>query len=249
MINMAKRGRKPKVVLAPLTNTPNIDSVIDGFNEESSTTENINPVNDHPVTIVVDGNSKLSCNTNDMIRIESGIPKEEKKLEVVCDEELMTKYNNMVGLCSEYKDKINSLNSKISDMETELTELRTIKTKYDNILKSNENNSENTSDLKSEVESLKNMIINNNNTIDSLNDKITLLENENDKLIIQNSELSFEVTRLQTIEKQIPVPEKPAPVSIKSKPIYDNVPFGTKKNDRPTRSTSYISRNGYESWN
>lgn len=242
---MAKRGRKPKVVLAPVTNTPNIDSVIDGFNEESSITENINPVNDHPVTIVVDGNSKLSCNTNDMIRIESGIPKVEKKSEVVCDEELMTKYNNMVGLCSEYKDKIDSLNSKISDMETELTELRSIKTKYDNILKSNEN----TLDLKSEVKSLKDIITKNNNTIDSLNDKITLLENENDKLVIQNSELSFEVTRLQTIEKQVPVPEKPAPTSIKSKPIYDNVPFGTKKNDKPTRSTSYISRNGYESWN
>ena len=246
---MAKRGRKPKVVLAPVTNTPNIDSVIDDFKEEISSTENINPVNDHPVTIVVDGDSKLSCNTNDMIRIESGIPKEEKKLEVVCDKELMTKYNNMVGLCSGYKDKIESLNSKISDMETELTELRTIKTKYDNILKSNENISENTSSLNSEIESLKDIIAKNNNTINSLNEKITLLENENDKLIIQNSELSFEVTRLQAIEKQVPVPEKPAPTPIKSKPIYDRVPFGTKKNDKPTRSTSYISRNGYESWN
>lgn len=246
---MAKRGRKPKVVLAPVTNTPNIDSVIDGFNEESSTTENINPVNDHPVTIVVDGDSKLSCNTNDMIRIESGIPKKEKEPEVVCDEELMTKYNNMVGLCSEYKDKINILNSKISDMETELTELRTIKTKYDNILKSNVNTSENTSNLISEVKSLKDIITKNNNTINSLNEKITLLENENDNLIIQNSELSFEVTRLRTIEKQVPVPEKPTPTPIKSTPICDNVPFGTKKNDKPTRSTSYISRNGYEFWN
>ena len=101
----------------------------------------------------------------------------------------------------------------------------------------------------SEVKSLKDIITKNNNTIDSLNEKIRLLENENDKLIIQNSELSFEVTRLQTIEKQVPVPEKTAPTPIKSKPIYDNVPFGTKKNDKPTRSTSYISRNGYESWN
>lgn len=242
---MAKRGRKPKVVLAPVTNTTNIDSVMDDFKEETSNVELSNPVDDHPVTIVVDGDSKLSCNTNDMIRIESGHPKVENKPEVVCDEELMSKYNNMVGLCSEYKDKIDNLTSKISDMETELVELRVIKNKYDDILKSNET----TSTINSEIESLKTTIERNNDTILDLHNKISILENENDKLIIQNSELSFEVTKLQAIEKQVPVPEKPAPTPIKSKPIYDKVPWGTKKNDKPTRSTSYISRNGYDSWN
>lgn len=242
---MAKRGRKPKVVLAPVTNTTNIDSVMDDFNEETPNVELSNPVDDHPVTIVVDGDSKLSCNTNDMIRIESGQPKVEKKPEVVCDEELMSKYNNMVGLCSEYKDKIDNLTSKISDMETELVELRDIKNKYDDIL----NHNETTSTMNSEIESLKTTIERNNDTILDLHNKISILENENDKLIIQNSELSFEVTRLQAIEKQVPVPEKPAPTPIKSKPIYDKVPWGTKKNDKPTRSTSYISRNGYDSWN
>lgn len=232
---MAKRGRKPKVVLAPVTNTTNIDSVIDDFKEETPSVEISNSVDDHPVTIVVDGDSKLSCNTNDMIRIESGQPKEEKKPEVVCDEELMSKYNNMVGLCSEYKDKIDELKSKISELETENAKLNNHKLINDETLsRRNELVKENT-DLKY--------------TISSLENKITSLENENDKLIIQNSELSFEVTRLQTIEKQVPVPEKPAPTPIKSKPIYDKVPWGTKKNDKPTRSTSYISRNGYDSWN
>lgn len=244
---MAKRGRKAKVVLAPVSNTTNIDSVIDDFKEETPTIRIQSPSNDHPVTIVVDGDSKLSCNTNDMIRIESGQPKVEKKQEDICDEELMTKYNNMVGICSEYKDKIDTLTSKISDMETELAELRDIKNKYDDILKSNKTTIENSSTQNSEIETLKSNIERYNNIILDLNNKISMLENENDKLIIQNSELSFEVTRLQTIEEQVPVPEKPTP--IKSKPIYDKVPWGTKKNNTPTRSTSYISRNGYESWN